>query len=449
MSKIWELYRKSVERNCTDPDQNLYEVAYWRNDLFSKTVLFLIPLSAIAIIPGIYLAFIEELKLLLFADLLIVLCLLMIAFYSGLALQTRKVILCTGLYFVTVVLLYYLGSFGPGLLYLLAITLFTTLIFEFKFGLASLLINIMICVSFGVLIHYDLGGSQVVLDYELDSWIGVASSLIFLCAVFILLVPRLFDGLQSAFEKRKQAEQDLKNKQAELKQSLRQLEQKNRELETFAYTASHDLKEPLRMVSSFMELLKKKYGGELDEQALKYIHFAMDGAGRMNKLMDDLLEYSRVGRVHNVVSDTDLNQILNGLLKDYIQEIEDNKISVIYEKLPVIKAVSVSMELLFKNLISNSLKYQSGKQKPIITIRHKESATHWHFEVEDNGIGIDPSFHHDIFQLFKRLHSSTEYPGSGLGLAICKKITEQHGGEIRVESEPDKGSTFFFTIEKL
>lgn len=448
IKNLWQKYKQLVTSNCVDPQLEDTELAYWRNQLFLATILFVVPLSVLAIVPGVYMAIIAEFYMLLFADFVVVVSFGLIAFSSSLSLRFKEKLMCVSLYFVTIVLLYYLGSFGPGLLYLLAITVFVTLVLEFKYGVYCLIVNTIICVVFALLIHFDIGNSPVVSEYDLGSWIAVSVNLVFLSAVVIILIPRLFEGLQSAFDKRVKAENELKKSKEELEMSLALLEEKSQELEQFAYTASHDLKEPLRMVQGFMGLLKNRYEADLDSRAQKYIHFAVDGAERMSKLIDDLLEYSRIGRVHSKVKEIDLNEMLDELINEELLCPESAENIIECGELPQIKAVPVSINMLFKNLITNALKYQNEKRKPVIRITAEEDENFWRFSISDNGIGIEKQYYESIFMLFNRLHTTDEFPGSGMGLAICKKIVEQHGGEIWVESELGIGTTFYFTIKK-
>jgi len=393
-------------------------------------------------------AFVANMTLLLITDFLAAMAMMIIAFLPGLSIKFRKILLTTSLYLVSVVLLYELGMFGPGLLYLLVITIFAALVFEYKFALATVVTNLLICLTFGIMIYNDWGSSYVVRQYDIDSWIAVSSNLLFLCIVSLLLIPQLFDGLQRAFDKRKAVEQKLKMNQLALKRTLLQLEEQNKELEKFAYIASHDLKEPLRMVQTYMNLLQKKYSESLDEKARKYIYFAVDGAKRMTRLINDLLEYSRVGRVHTEKTKVDLNELIEEIKRDLFQESDERTGVINTTGLPVIEAVEVSAKMLFQNLVSNALKYRDENRPLIITLSHEDLETHWKFSVKDNGIGIHMDYSNRIFDIFKRLHTNSEYSGTGIGLAICKKIVEQHGGEIWVESEPGVGSTFHFTLKK-
>lgn len=223
----------------------------------------------------------------------------------------------------------------------------------------------------------------------------------------------------------------------------------NAELEQFAYVASHDLQEPLRMVSTFISLLEKRYEPLLDEDGKQYIHFAVDGAKRMQQLILELLEFSRVGKAVSKIETVDLNEVMEGVLILFQTKIAECNASVQVPSLPSIQSAQSPMRQVFHNLIGNALKYQKPEGKPVITIGYSESNSHWKFWVQDNGIGIRPEFYEKIFVIFQRLHHRKEYAGIGMGLSICKKIVQSLGGEIWVESEEGVGSIFYFTIAKL
>jgi PAS domain S-box-containing protein len=254
-------------------------------------------------------------------------------------------------------------------------------------------------------------------------------------------------GISRDITDAKRSETLLKELNASLEQRAAELVASNLELERFAYVASHDLQEPLRMVSSFLQLLKKKYQGQLDEKAEQYIFFAVDGAERMKKLIMDLLEYSRIGSSKEGYSLTDLNLVGRDVVSLFNDIIEKTGATITFGELPVIKTNKTQVIQLFQNLVSNALKYRSG-EKPEITIRAEEQRDHWLFSVKDNGMGIDARYFEKIFIIFQRLHSKSDFSGTGIGLAICKKIIEKHGGMIWVESVPGTGSTFYFTISK-
>ena len=232
-----------------------------------------------------------------------------------------------------------------------------------------------------------------------------------------------------------------------LKRRAEELAASNIELERFAYVASHDLQEPLRMVSSFLQLFKKKYHNQIDETADQYIHFAIDGAERMRKLILDLLEYSRVGSNREGFEETDLNRLLNEMLGFFGRLIADTGAVITIGPMPVIWANKTQISQLFQNLVGNAIKY-SGDKVPEISISYTDEPEKYVFHIQDNGIGIDPANFDKIFVIFQRLHSKRDYSGTGIGLAICKKIVEKHGGSIWVESDPGKGSRFSFSISK-
>jgi PAS domain S-box-containing protein len=247
---------------------------------------------------------------------------------------------------------------------------------------------------------------------------------------------------------RKTSETRLKELNASLKKHARELAISNAELEQFAYVASHDLQEPLRMVTSFMTQLEKKYSNVVDEKGKQYIHFAVDGAKRMRQIILDLLEFSRVGRTEDDLEEVNLNNLVNEILALYRKQIEEKKARIVFDNLPVIQTYKTPFRQVLQNLISNSLKYQAYRNIPLITISYTESNTHWQFSVKDNGIGIDAVYFDKVFIIFQRLHNKDEYSGTGMGLAITKKIVENLGGKIWIESEEGKGSTFYFTILK-
>jgi len=223
------------------------------------------------------------------------------------------------------------------------------------------------------------------------------------------------------------------------------LTRSNTELEQFAYVASHDLQEPLRVVASFSQLLGKRYHGKFDKDADDFIDFIIQGAIRMQNLINDLLSYSRLGskeRTHNRI---DFNDILQEVVENLQFLIRDNHVKISYDNLPSLKVSATQMIQLFQNLISNAIKFHSNTT-PIVTITAKQQDNEYLFSVTDNGIGIEPQYYERIFILFKRLNTNPEFTGTGIGLTLCKKIVELHGGKIWVESSPEKGSTFYFTL---
>jgi PAS domain S-box-containing protein len=230
------------------------------------------------------------------------------------------------------------------------------------------------------------------------------------------------------------------------KQTLAELERSNQELAQFAYVASHDLQEPLRMVASFTQLLSRRYKGQLDEDADEFIRFAVDGVTRMQNLINDLLAYSRVGTRGNVMEATDINFLMERICADLSASIEESGATVTKTDLPTLAVDPLQFGQLMQNLIANAIKYRAPGRSPEVTVSAVREEHAWHFAVRDNGIGIDPEYFDRIFIIFQRLHGKEDYEGTGIGLAICKKIVERHGGRIWVESEPNNGSAFHFTV---
>jgi len=245
--------------------------------------------------------------------------------------------------------------------------------------------------------------------------------------------------------KRKKMEEELIRSQDNLRELVDKLEVSNRELEQFAYVASHDLQEPLRMVASFTQLLEKRYKGKLDEDADEYIGFIVEGAHRMKDLIDDLLVFSRFNTQANEFELFDMDTALNSVLSYLQPYMNENHAQITYDPLPSIMGDSSQIQQVLQNLLTNAIKFH-GDEPPKIHISAEESGDEWTFGVSDNGIGIDSEHQEQIFEVFKRLHTREEYEGTGIGLSICKKIVERHGGRIWVESKPGKGSTFYFTI---
>jgi len=248
------------------------------------------------------------------------------------------------------------------------------------------------------------------------------------------------ENLQTEIEERKKAEESLAL-------AINDLQRSNKELEQFAYVASHDLQEPLRMVASYTQLLAERYENQLDDKAKKFIHYAVDGAVRMQLLINDLLAYSRIGTKARSMEPVDSHSALGRAISSLKLQIDEAKAIITNNELPVVRADASQLTQLFQNLIGNALKFR-GAENPRIHISAVDEKKEWLFSVSDNGIGIDPQYAEKVFIIFQRLHTKEEYPGSGIGLAICKKIVERHGGRIWFKSEIGKGTTFYFTIPK-
>lgn len=234
---------------------------------------------------------------------------------------------------------------------------------------------------------------------------------------------------------------------AELKRHAEALEQSNLELQQFAYIASHDLQTPLRSISGFVQLLQQEYHEQLDERANEWINITVQNTLRMQTLIRDILAYSRVESPTNPIESVNLNEVANEVCALVKYEIEDKPAEVTVDKLPIVLGNRTHLILLMQNLISNGIKY-NNKALPQIHVSAKQNTNEWIIAIQDNGIGISPDYFSKVFEIFRRLHTQEEYPGNGIGLAICRRVVERHGGKIWIESDPDQGSTFYFSLPK-
>jgi signal transduction histidine kinase len=259
---------------------------------------------------------------------------------------------------------------------------------------------------------------------------------------------RLFESESLRLDEHREADRVLRESEDRLRKANTDLSRSNRELEQFAYIASHDLQEPLRMVASYLQLIERRYKGRLDSNADEFIGYAVDGAVRMQRMINDLLAYSRVGTKGNAFAPVDANEVLGQAMADLRLKIRETNAAITYDPLPTVQADASQLVQVFQNLLSNSIKFR-GETKPAIHVSAQRNEDAWQFSVRDNGIGFDPAYAEKIFIIFQRLHPVSVYPGSGIGLTICKKIIERHGGRIWAESEPGKGALFKFTIPFL
>jgi signal transduction histidine kinase len=435
---LWDRYKQTVINNCLGPFTDPFSgLPYWRNKLFATIILYLLPLSIFAAIPGVFMSIISGLPLLAVVDTLAVACLAIIAFATSFSISQRKTLFIVMLYLLSMTLLWYLGLFGPGLLYLVAITVFITLIFPRQAAYWSVAINTAICVLFGVLIYFGISSNAIVKSYTPGSWIAVSSNVVILSAVMATLLPALFNGLQRTIDRKQELKSELEKKQ-------QVLEHKNRELEQFAYIASHDLQEPLRSIRGLINLVKKNSRDERDQELLGHISTA---AERMRALVTGLLDYARIGR-EKKTTDSSCNAIVDDVLMDLAALINDSKPVIVRRQLPVLQVYPAELKQLFQNLIVNAIKFRKPGVSPEIEIGANDQGSQWQFYVKDNGIGIADHYKEKVFVIFQRLHTRAEYEGTGIGLAHCRKIAEMHGGKIWVESKEGEGATFYFTIPK-
>jgi len=257
------------------------------------------------------------------------------------------------------------------------------------------------------------------------------------------VIPKLSRALKESREYREKQHQA-----QQLENYARELERSNKELREFAYVASHDLQEPLRMVGSFLQLLQHRCGDKLDKQANEYIYYAVDGAARMKRLIGDLLNYSLTNKEWTIEK-VDIAKIVGEALRNLTASIKESNATFNVAEMPELYTDPALMLQLFQNLLGNAIKFRKEGTPPVISITASRKDGRWLFSVEDNGIGIEPQFADKIFVIFKKLHHRDRFDGTGIGLAIAKKIVERHGGNIWFESEPGQRTTFFFTLQHL
>jgi light-regulated signal transduction histidine kinase (bacteriophytochrome) len=245
---------------------------------------------------------------------------------------------------------------------------------------------------------------------------------------------------------RKRVELELEQSINGLAETARELERSNRDLEQFAYVASHDLQEPLRQVRAFVKLLRDRHSDKFDAKAAQYFEFVNEGAARMSDLVQGLLAYSRVGAKDERKQPIACQKAMETALANLQAGIAESRARITHDDLPTVVAEPTQLSQLFQNLIGNAVKFRRDGQDPEIPVGCCRDDGHWLFRVKDNGIGIDPDYHGKVFLIFQRLHGREKYSGTGIGLAICKKIVEQHGGRIWIESKAGEGSTFCFTL---
>ena len=444
---IWNKYKAAIHRNCTNLIETDQVVMFWRNNLFANTIIYLLPLCLIALVPSVILILSTKYYIIAVVDFLAIAAICFVAFMPRLRLNVRKIIFIATVYIFSFMLLFYLGIVGSGMVYLLTACIFTILIFPLS-GYWPAWINFSFCFIYGCLIYFNLLSSTNGITFSLAEWVAISTNLIFVSFLFTILIPGLFKSLQTTITKELNLQNELMIEKSALTNALKQLSQKNDELEQFSYIASHDLQEPLRMISGFLKQIENKYNDKLDEKGKQYIHFAVDGAQRMHRIILDLLEYSRAGKIEAAKEKVDVNNFFVEINTLFQRQIKETGATISCTNLPVLFTHRTLLEQVFQNLISNALKYCGTVNKLKISISSKDIGSHWLFAVEDNGIGIDPEYSKKIFVIFQRLHSKNEYSGTGLGLAICQKVIEYLGGEIWVESNLGEGSIFYFTVLK-
>ncbi len=440
--------RRIVERNCISKKENALILEYWSDVVFAKCVFILAPLSLLAIIPAIIICLQTESYLILWFDVFCFGMLIFVGYTPGISVRVRKILLISLMFITAFVLLKELGNFGPGLVYLLAAIIFSLLLFPSEKTTLPFVFLLLFSVIYGFLIHYNYVEIQANHDNYLMEWIAVSSNVLFMSAVFTLIIPFFFSKLEGILKEKIQLLESVHKTNIELNKALAEVNSKNIEMEQFAFIASHDLQEPLRMVHQFMDKLKNKYSHQLDDKAHQYIHFATDGAKHMKQIILDLLDYSRAVQSSDSMEPVDLNQILSDFKQLRGKVILEKSVTISNTQLPTIFSTKVAITQVFHSLLDNAIKYSKEGVEPHIEINAIENKDEWKFFIKDNGIGIDSEFFDKIFIIFQRLHNRNQYSGTGIGLSVAKKYVEAWGGELGLTSTLGKGTTFYFTVPK-
>ncbi|WP_339816253.1 ATP-binding protein [uncultured Imperialibacter sp.] len=449
---FWSRYRELIASNLskeTVPD--IKGVDYWRDKLFYVIVVYTLPVCMIAYIPAMAICYYLDQTAIAFYDSLAIVLIVLVTFSKRLSLRCRKLIYVFTLYLLSVSLLYYMGAYGPGLLYLLSTVIFVSLIYSSKLAYWCILINTVICLLFALGMQLQVMDSAMVTIYTPEAWLAVASNQVLLSILFAASIQMLTSGFTQTLEKESSLKENIKNEVIESARLVKELKIKNEEMEQFTYIASHDLQEPLNTILGITEVLKlpsAKSGARDFEKGLDYISFSVE---RLKMLIKGLLDYSRIGR-QLAVEQVRCEEVIKNVASDLRSAVSESGAKLIIDEsvrdMDPVAVFPLDFNQLFQNLISNAIKFRSPAVRPVIEVSVKERSDFFEFLVKDNGIGIDKDNLDKIFVIFKRAHSDTSYQGTGIGLAFCKKIVELHGGKIWVESKAGSGSSFYFTISR-
>ena len=445
---FWEKYKEIIWRNnpVQGPD---FSLDYWRDYLFRVIILYLIPFALVALIPSFWVVVQGGFQLLLFFDFLAIFIVFLMGFTRVIPLKIKKILFIFLANALALVLMIELKAFGPGLMYLVASGVFIALLFPSKDGWYSLTFGMLVCVLFGLDLKFQFLSEPSSERVDFIGWIAVSVNVLFVNGVIAKVVPILFERMHQSIVATKKMEEILLLKQEDLNELIHELEIQNANLNQLIKGVSEDFQEPLRMIISFLTQLKRKYGDEMDEKAIKYIDFATQGGMRMKEIILGLLDLANVGKNQEVREQVEMNEIFQKVVFLQKRTIVKSNAQITWdEKMPVIDAPKNYMIQIFNELVSNSLKFHNPNESPLIRIFCQEEENWVQFEVHDNGIGFDPSESSDPFLMFSRLHPQNEAKGLGIGLAIVRKIAEQLRGTVWFVSTPGKGSVFYLKIPK-
>jgi signal transduction histidine kinase len=410
-----------------------------RNEIFFKCLLYISPFGLFVLIPGTINAInLQQTNVIIYSALTYII-MFVITIPSKLSIQVKKSIFTLAIYNLGFQLFFREDFFVLGILYWTIANISISLLYSKKTTIIISLINAFICLLIGFLIATNQLSS---LTINLKNWVIISINMLFLNIIISILINQLIQNLQNVIYKEIDTGKNLKN-------SIHLLQAKNEELEHMTYVASHDLQEPLRMVTSFLTQLDKKYKEQLDQRGKQYIHFAMDGAKKMRNVMLEILAFSKIGMIDGQQENININELVEEVLWMNRKLIQENNSQIVVDQFPIILGHKILLRTLFTNLISNAVKYKSNARISIIKVAYQDEDNNHVFKISDNGIGIQPEKTEQIFLLFNRGDlNNNQIQGSGIGLAICKKITVLMNGEISVTSVYNEGCTFIVRLPK-
>jgi signal transduction histidine kinase len=424
----------------------IQSLPYYRDQLFYFIVLYTLAFSPLAIVPGIIASYLTGFVNLLFLNIITFAILLILAFFKAIKLQIRKLIFISTLFIIAWTLLYSLKLEGPGLIYLFSVTIISCLILSGKIAYRIIFLNSFLLTILGLNIEFQWITLIITEGQNTVTWFGIVVNLIFLSIIIVACFEIIFKKLEKIIIQQKQLNDIVNKDNQKILDAQSILMEKNEELNQFAHTIAHDLKEPLRSMQAFANLTISKFHANIPEKGQEYLKYIQTSSERMAVLLDSLLEYAQIGKGKEK-SVFSVRNLVQELEKDLSQLIVENDATIKYNGLPQVIGYEIEFKQLLQNLLANAIKFKKHDKTIEVVLKANEKDDFWEFLVTDNGIGIDSRNQEKIFTIFHRLHKD-KFPGTGLGLANCKKIVEIHGGKIWVESTPEKGSTFHFTISK-
>ncbi|MBP5983794.1 MAG: hypothetical protein KA734_08720 [Fluviicola sp.] len=432
-------YEQFMLKKIMPVHKSISDLENLRNEIFFKCLLYISPFGLFVLIPGtINAIYLHQFNVIIYSALTYII-MFMITIPSKMRINVKKTIFTLAIYNLGFQLLFREDFFVLGILYWTIANISISLLYSKKTTIIISLLNAFICLLIGFLIATNQLNS---LTIDLKNWVIISINMLFLNIIISILINQLIQNLQNVIYKEIDTGKNLKN-------SIHLLQAKNEELEHMTYVASHDLQEPLRMVTSFLTQLDKKYKEQLDQRGKQYIHFAMDGAKKMRNVMLEILAFSKIGMIDGQQEDININELVEEVLWMNRKLIQENNSQIVVDQFPIILGHKILLRTLFTNLISNAVKYKSNARISIIKVAYRDEENDHVFKISDNGIGIQPEKTEQIFLLFNRGDlNNNQIQGSGIGLAICKKITVLMNGEISVTSVYNEGCTFIVRLPK-